>query len=115
MKSAEPNPPPYVPRRKGKGYRLGPREAKPIPAAARWITGVQVRARYGGRSNMWLWRKVHNDPNFPKPSYDGRLQIFQVADLDEYDRLLIANRVGGEPRPANAALKQRRQAARVTP
>jgi hypothetical protein len=66
--------------------KLGPRRPVPIPTDAVWISGRQVRARYGDRSHMWLVRKIRNDPNFPRPTYFGRLQFFRSAKLDEYDR-----------------------------
>ena len=31
----------------------------------RYLTGPQVCERYGGRSLVWLWRKLKADPNFP--------------------------------------------------
>jgi len=72
----------------GSGYKLGPRKPAPIPADAVWLTSNQVRDRYGGRSQMWLHRKLRN-PDFPKPRYDGRLRLFSVAALDAYDRAVL--------------------------
>ncbi len=69
---------------------LGPRKAVPIPPDAIWISARQVCQRYGGRSNMWLVRKIQNDPKFPKPAYFGRLQFFRVETLETYDRTVIA-------------------------
>jgi hypothetical protein len=65
---------------------------KPIPADALWLTSNQVLARYGGRSAMWLWRKVKNDPAFPKPRYAGRMQLYSVPELNAYDAALILKR-----------------------
>jgi predicted DNA-binding transcriptional regulator AlpA len=64
----------------------------PIPPDAVWISAKQVCQRYGGRSHMWLDRKLRNNPDFPRPVYDGRIRIFRVAELDDYDRALIAAR-----------------------
>jgi hypothetical protein len=36
---------------------------------------------------------VKDDPAFPKPRYMGRLQIFSVAELNAYDRLLISKKI----------------------
>lgn len=82
--------------RPGAGYKLGPRPAKPIPADAIWLTSNQVCARYGAKSQMWLWRKIKRDPDFPKPVYFGRMMMFLVAELDAYDHGLISKRVGAE-------------------
>lgn len=78
-----------APPRPGAGYVLGPHKAKPVPIGAVWITSNQVCDRYGGRSQMWLWRRVKTDAAFPKPTYMGRMQLFSVAALDAYDRALI--------------------------
>ena len=90
MKPSTHRPPPG----KGGGYHLGPRRAVPIPPDAVFASSVQVRNRYGGKSEMWLWRKLRNDPNFPKPRYDGRLMQFVVSELNAYYRKLIG-KTGG--------------------
>lgn len=81
-----------TPRRKGKGYKLGPHDPKPLPEGALWMTSGQMCDRFGGKSKMWLWTKVKNDPDFPKPRYDGRMQIYSVAEADEYDRKLLMSK-----------------------
>lgn len=83
-------------RRIGTGYKLGPHAPKILPAGAIWMTSNQVCARYGGKSHMWLWRKVKCDPAFPKPVYFGRMMMFSVAEQDEYDRIMISKRVGAD-------------------
>ena len=80
------------PKGSGGGYKLGPRAAKLIPVDAVWMTSNQLRARYGGRSHMWIVRNLKNNPDFPRPSYQGRMQIFSVAEFDAYDRLLLSKR-----------------------
>jgi hypothetical protein len=80
------------PKGEGGGYKLGPHKPKPIAADAVWMTSVQLRARYGGKSHMWIVRKLKNDPDFPRPSHDGRMLIFNIKEFDAYDRLLLAKR-----------------------
>jgi predicted DNA-binding transcriptional regulator AlpA len=63
------------PKGSGAGYKLGPRAAKPVSVDAVWITSNQVCQRYGGRSHMWLFRNIKNIPDFPKPTYFGRMQL----------------------------------------
>jgi hypothetical protein len=75
---------------------LGPQRSVPPPKGARWLTSNQVLARYGGRSQMWLHRKLLNDPEFPRPAYDGRYRIFPVDELDAYDAALLAAREGDQ-------------------
>jgi hypothetical protein len=55
-----------------------------VPRDAVWISARQTRDRFGGRSAMWLHRKIKNDPAFPRPSFFGRLQFFRVAELDAW-------------------------------
>jgi hypothetical protein len=69
---------------------LGPRKPVPIPPDAIWISAKQVCQRYGGRSNMWLVRKLQSDLNFPKPTYFGRLQFFMLDNFEAYDRAVMA-------------------------
>jgi hypothetical protein len=52
----------------------------------RWLTGPQVRARYGDRSDVWLWRKLKSDPLFPKPMWMATKRYWDEESLDEYDR-----------------------------
>jgi hypothetical protein len=82
------------PKGSGGGYKLGTRGVKPIPVDAKWMSSIQLRARYGGKSHMWIVRNLKNNPDFPKPSYQGRMQIFSVAEFDDYDRLLVLKRSG---------------------
>ena len=50
---------------------------------------AKVRARYGGVSDMWLWRKLHGkDSDFPKPVYMGKRRFWRLGDLRAYERRL---------------------------
>jgi hypothetical protein len=101
---------------KGGGYTLGPRKPAPIPATALWITSNQTRDRYGGRSQMWLHRKLL-DPDFPRPRYDGRLRLYSVVALDAYDQKILGLKttVKMKSPPRNAAqLLARCKAAKAT-
>jgi hypothetical protein len=60
-----------------------------------YSTGPQVRKRYGGRSAMWLWRKLKYDPKFPRPLEMGpNLRLFDDEALDRYDDALRADTDG---------------------
>jgi predicted DNA-binding transcriptional regulator AlpA len=50
----------------------------------KFITAAQTCERYGGRSHMWLWRRLQ-DPKFPRPVVISRRNYFVVAELDAYD------------------------------
>lgn len=64
-------------------------EVKPVPTGAKFATAPQVCARYGGRSHMWLERKLKQDPKFPKPRRSGRLRFFKISELEEYEQALV--------------------------
>jgi hypothetical protein len=51
-----------------------------------------LRARYGGRSQMWIARRLQNDPTFPKAFYFGRLRFFALDDVETWERSQIAER-----------------------
>jgi hypothetical protein len=69
------------------------------PAGAVWISAQQVLARYGGRSEMWLVRKLNKtingkdnpafDADFPQPGYSGRLRFFRLDELEQYDKKFV--------------------------
>lgn len=62
----------------------------------RFITSTQLRARYGGRSHMWVERRLRDDPTFPRPIYLGRLRFWKIPDLEIWERVKAANAVHGE-------------------
>jgi hypothetical protein len=80
------------PKGSGAGYKLGKRQPKPVPVDAVWMTSNQLRARYGNRSHMWLYRNLRSNSDFPQPSFQGRMMMFSVAEFDAYDRLLLSRR-----------------------
>lgn len=57
----------------------------------RLITSAQVRAIFGGISDMSLWRWI-NDPalNFPKPSYIQRRRFFDAAEIEAFRARMTA-------------------------
>jgi hypothetical protein len=72
----------------------------PVPVDAVWISAKQLLARYGGRSQMWLHRKLTGDADFPKPTYFGRLMFFKIAELQSYETEAAAR---GKPDKAQAS------------
>jgi hypothetical protein len=55
-----------------------------------YISAAQVLERYGGRSHMWLERRLKNDPRFPRPVKVGRLRFFELSKLEAYERICAA-------------------------
>jgi predicted DNA-binding transcriptional regulator AlpA len=59
------------------------------PDPVKYLSAPQVLARYGGRSHMWLERKLKGkirDKRFPDPIYFGRLRFFELSKLEEWER-----------------------------
>ncbi len=54
------------------------------------IQASQVRARYGGVSDMWLHRRLHDNSNFPKPIYITKRRYWRLADLVAWERACAA-------------------------
>ena len=40
-----------------------------------------VRTLCGDVSDMWLWRRLNDDPSFPRPIYIGRRRFWREADV----------------------------------
>jgi predicted DNA-binding transcriptional regulator AlpA len=51
-----------------------------------FLSSAHVRKRYGDRSQMWIVRRLKDDPTFPKPVFIGRLRFWRLADLIEWER-----------------------------
>ena len=45
------------------------------------LTARQVRQRYGDKSDMWLWRVLRDEPQFPRPIYIRKQRYFRLRDL----------------------------------
>ena len=45
------------------------------------IQASQVRELCGGVSDMWLWRRLKEDPTFPRPVYIARRRFWREADV----------------------------------
>jgi predicted DNA-binding transcriptional regulator AlpA len=56
---------------------------------AKYSRAAEVKARYGGVSDMWLHRRLRDD-NFPQPIFFGsKERFFENKALDEWDALMI--------------------------
>jgi hypothetical protein len=70
--------------------RNNPRPARPTPPGAVYMSGRQLRDRYGGRSHMWIERRLKDDPNFPRPEYFDPQRFFKICAIEAYERLCAA-------------------------
>jgi predicted DNA-binding transcriptional regulator AlpA len=55
------------------------------PTDGGYLTATQLRARYGGVSDMWLWRRLEDDTHFPKPMRVKSKRYWRLADLLEWE------------------------------
>lgn len=62
------------------------------------IPAGQVRKRFGGVSDMWIHRRLHDNSGFPRPLYIGRLRFWRLSELIEWEGTLP--RVNAAPLPA---------------
>jgi hypothetical protein len=50
------------------------------------LTASQVRARYGGVSDMCLWRRLHDERmSFPQPLLINRRRYWRFSDLTQWE------------------------------
>jgi predicted DNA-binding transcriptional regulator AlpA len=63
-----------------------PAQPETPPPGARYISAPQLLSRYGGRSHMWLVRRLERDPSFPRPIKFGRLRFFEIAAIERWER-----------------------------
>jgi hypothetical protein len=50
-----------------------------------YLTAPQVRQRYGNKSDMWLWRMLREEPQFPRPIVIRRNRYFRLRELVAYE------------------------------
>jgi len=58
-----------------------------------YLDSRAVRRRYGGRSDMALWRWIH-DPKlqFPQPIYIQKYRYWKLSDLIAWERTRPTNK-----------------------
>jgi predicted DNA-binding transcriptional regulator AlpA len=61
--------------------------AEPTAEATTYLNAAQVRTRYGGVSDMALWRWLQDgDLGFPKPIRINRRRFWKASDLTTWER-----------------------------
>lgn len=76
------------------------------PADDLFATSAEVRRRYGGVSDMWLHRRLADDPDFPKPLVIRRRRFWRLSDLVAWERKQAA------ATPARTTARRARSARR---
>jgi predicted DNA-binding transcriptional regulator AlpA len=60
------------------------------PREKRYLSSNQLRERWGGVSHMFLQRRVHEDPRFPKPrKFGGRIRFWLETEIEEYEAACV--------------------------
>ncbi|MGB3027297.1 helix-turn-helix transcriptional regulator [Paradevosia shaoguanensis] len=60
----------------------------------RFLTARQVRTRFGGISEMTLWRWIHDAKvGFPSPVYINRNRYFDLTEIEQFEVQVAARRV----------------------
>jgi len=50
-----------------------------------YLTAPQVRQRFGGKSDMWLWRMIRGEPRFPRPVVIRNQRYFRLSELVAFE------------------------------
>jgi predicted DNA-binding transcriptional regulator AlpA len=53
-----------------------------------FLNSRQVRHRYGGASEMWLWRRLNDDSGFPKPIEICARRFWRLSALVAWENSL---------------------------
>ena len=63
------------------------------------IDTAMLRRRWANCSEMKIWRRSKDDPDFPKPLYMSRRKLWWLSKIIQYERVLESR---GAPNYANA-------------
>jgi hypothetical protein len=63
------------------------RPVRPVPPDATYMSGRQLRRRYGDVSHMWIERRLKNDPDFPRPEFFGSQRFYKISAVEAYECL----------------------------
>jgi hypothetical protein len=74
-----------------RGHHMSAAAHNPNPK--RYLTSVQLRERYGNRSEMWITRIMRSDPAFPRHIVIGRFKFWALDEIEAYERNVAARRV----------------------
>lgn len=59
-----------------------------------FLTAAQTRARYGNASDMWIWRRLHDQSGFPKPMTINRRRLWKLSELEAWERAQVSPPAG---------------------
>jgi hypothetical protein len=56
------------------------------PSNELFLTAAQTRRRYGDASDMWLWRRLHDDSGFPQPILINKRRFWRLSELIAWEK-----------------------------
>jgi predicted DNA-binding transcriptional regulator AlpA len=63
------------------------------PSESGYITSAQLRARFGGISDMTLWRWLNRpEMHFPKPAIIERRRYWRIAEIESWEESQLRSR-----------------------
>ena len=51
-----------------------------------YFSAAQVRKRYANVSDMWIWRRLHDESGFPKPIVMNKRRYWRHSELVEWEK-----------------------------
>ena len=57
----------------------------PTDASDVCLDAMQLRVRYGNRSDMWIWRLLENDPTFPRPMVIRNRRYWRRSEIQAWE------------------------------
>ena len=58
-----------------------------------YLKSRQLRERYANVSEMWIWRRLHGDADFPKPLVIEKRRMWKLSDLEKWERKRASHEV----------------------
>lgn len=53
-----------------------------------FLNSRQLKERFGPASDMWLWRRLHENKGFPQPVRIGSRRFWRLSELLAYEQSL---------------------------
>jgi predicted DNA-binding transcriptional regulator AlpA len=75
----------------------------PHDPGRKYISTKQLRSRWGGCSHMTIERKLALDPAFPKPINITRFRLWDLDEIEAYEKQKITEPRQKQGKPRSAA------------
>jgi hypothetical protein len=78
-----------------------------------YLNARQLLARYGGKSQMWLYRRLRDDPSFPRPIYIAKHRYWKLSTQVEWEKQQAANPAPSPRTPRKQTVEEFKAAERA--